>query len=130
MDRNLPENPEILRLVRASDAARASLGRDAAALCHKLDLAARFRESLGRHPSTWLLGSLASGLAAAFVLRPARAVVTASAPGGIPLKLLGLTLTAARPLAKVWLANQAKRWLAQRAEALRSRPIPPNRHSL
>jgi hypothetical protein len=130
MDRNLPEDPEILRLVRSSEAARESLARDASVLCRKLDVAARFRDSLRRHPASWLLGSLASGLAASLLLRPARTVVQAAAPGGFPLKLLGLTLTAARPLAKVWLANQAKRWLASRAEAVRSRPIPSNRHSL
>lgn len=112
-----------------SEAARASLGRDASALCRKLDVAARFRDSLRRHPASWLLGSLASGLAASFLLRPARTVASAAAPGGFPLKLLGLTLTAARPLAKVWLANQAKQWLASRTEAARSRPIPPNRPS-
>lgn len=110
MDRKLPENPEIQRLIRLSQASRSFLGNEALALKHKLDVPARLRDSLKSHPTTWLFGSLASGLAASLIFRRRPAVEKKRR--GIPGTLLGLTLTAARPLAKVWLADQIKHWIA------------------
>lgn len=110
MDRKLPENPDIQRLIRLSEASRSFLGNEAAALKHRLDVPARLRDSLKSHPSTWLFGSLASGLAASLMFR--RKPVLEKKRRGIPATLLGLTLTAARPLAKVWLANQVKQMIA------------------
>lgn len=111
MDRKLPESPEILKLVRLAEQSRALLGEEAARLRQRLDVPARLRDSLKHHPGSWMFGSMATGLAASFIFRrrPAEPVKKRR---GIPATLLGLTLTAARPLAKVWLADQAKRWLS------------------
>lgn len=111
MDRKFQENPEIQRLILLSQASRSFLGEEIIALRHKLDVPARLRDSLKNHPSTWLFGSLASGLAASLLFRRRPAV--AKKRRGIPGTLLGLTLTAARPLAKVWLTDQLKNWISQ-----------------
>lgn len=110
MDRKLPENPEIQRLIRLGAASRACLESEAAALRRRLDVPARLRGSLRTHPTAWLFGSLASGLAASFLFR--RKPAEEKKRRGFPGMLLGLTLTAARPIAKVWLADQLKHWLA------------------
>jgi len=111
MDRNLPKHQEIERLIRLGDAARSCLENEAISLKQRLDVPARIRGSLKEHPAGWLLGSLASGLAASLLLR----FKPAAAPKkhrGLPLTLLGLTLTAVRPLAKVWLTGRLNSYLA------------------
>lgn len=108
MDRKLPENPEIQRLIQLSAASRALLDTEASALRQRFDVPSRIRHSLQEKPTTWLFGSLASGLAASLMFR--RKPPVATKRRGIPAVLFGLTLTAARPLAKVWLANQLKQW--------------------
>lgn len=127
MDRKLPENPEILRLVRLSQASRSLLDAEAGKLRRKLDVPARVRDSFTEHPSSWFLGSLATGLAASFLFR------RKSSPGkkhrGFTGTLLGLTLTAARPLAKVWLADQLKHWIAGNQGSRPIRAFPPNPNS-
>ena len=110
MDRKLPENPEIRRLILLSEQSRTCLETEVSALRHKLDIPARVKDSLKQNPVGWLAGSLASGLAASLLLRRRPAVEKKQR--GIPSTLLGLTLTAARPLAKVWLASQVKQWAA------------------
>lgn len=110
MDRKPPVNPEIQELIRQSAASRAYLGSEMLALRHRLDVPARVRGSLREHPTGWLFGSLASGLAASLLLR--RKPAPEKKPRGFPGVLLGLTLTAVRPLLKVWLADQLKLWLA------------------
>jgi hypothetical protein len=119
MDRKPTESPEILKLVRLAEQSRALLGEEAALLRRKLDVPARVRDSLRHHPGQWVFGSMATGLAASFLFRRSPAAPTAKRRG-IPATLLGLTLTAARPLAKVWLADQVKRWL--------SSSVPPDRN--
>jgi len=106
MDRKLPENPEIQRLIRLSEASRACLESEAVALKHRLDVPSRIRGSLHDHPSAWLFGSVASGLAASLMFR--RRPAAPKKRRGISGALIGLTLTAARPLAKVWLSGQLK----------------------
>lgn len=124
MDRKLPENPEIQRLIQLSAAARSCLQGEATTLRHRLDIPSRVRSSLMDHPAGWILASLASGLAASFLLR--RKPPTTTKRRAIPGILLGLTLTAARPLVKIWLADQLKHWLAGHAF-----PAPASRlHSL
>ena len=109
MDRRLPETPEILKLLQVADLSRSLLADEAERLRQRLDVPARLRDSLKNHPTTWLFGSLAAGMAASFAFR--RKPRVEQKRKGFPAALLGLTLTAARPLAKVWLANQAKRWV-------------------
>ena len=110
MDRNPPTNEKIQKLIELGAAARRCLTGEAMALRRKLDLPARLRDSLKEHPAGWLTGSLAAGLAASFLFR--------HKPRGqkkrrsLPATLLGLTLTAARPMLKIWLGNQLKLRLA------------------
>jgi hypothetical protein len=123
MDRKLPENPEIQRLIDLSAASRSFLESEAASFRNRWDIPARARQSLKEHPTAWLLGSLGTGLAASLMFRKKN--VTDKKRRGIPGVLMGLTLTAARPLAKVWLANQAKQWIAEFAAAHSDRLAPP-----
>ena len=126
MDRKLPDHPEILRLVRLGEVSRALLENEADKLRRKLDVPSRIRGSLKDHPSSWLFGSLATGLAASLLLRRSPAPVKKHR--GFTATLMGLTLTAARPLAKVWLADQLKHWIASQSakQPVRSIPQTPN----
>ena len=110
MDRKLSKTQEIERLIRLSEKSRACLGSEAASLKQRLDVPARIRGSLKQHPTGWLLGSLASGLAASLLFRR-KTVVKEKKHRSLPFALLGLTLTAVRPFAKVWLTDQVKNYL-------------------
>lgn len=124
MDRKLPQKQEIERLIRLSESARSCLSHEATALKHRLDVPARVRDSLKSHPTGWLFGSLASGLAASlFFKRKSNPAPTKRR--GLPTALLGLTLTAVRPLAKVWLSGQVKNYLTGRFEAEASKHVRP-----
>ncbi len=109
MDQKPPTNPEIRELINSSAAARSSLEYEVATLRRRLDVPARVRESLKNQPLGWLLGSLASGLAVSFLIR--RKPATARKPSGFLSRLLGLVLTSARPLVKIWLTRQLKQWV-------------------
>ena len=123
MDRKLPKNQEIQRLIRLGAAARSCLGDEVVLLKQRLDVPARIRGSLKDHPAGWVLGSLASGLAASllFRLKP-RAVEKKHR--GLALTLLGLALTAIRPMAKVWLTDQVKNYLAGQSRASTAKASP------
>ena len=121
MDRKLPETPEIRRLILLSAASRSCLESEAAALKQKLDVPSRIRHSLSEHPTGWLIGSLASGLAASLMFR--RRPPVEKKRRGIPAAVLGLTLTAARPLAKIWLMDRLKQWAAGVPSATPNRPL-------
>jgi hypothetical protein len=113
MDRKSPQKPEIQQLIDLSAAARSCLTCEARALRQRLDIPARIRNSVKCHPASWLLGSLASGIAASFAFR--RKPRTTLASRRTPSKMLGFVWTAARPLVKIWLADQVKHWLAGQA---------------
>lgn len=113
MDRKLPEKAEIERLIRLSESARTCLDSEAARIKQRFDIPARIRASLGAHPASWMFGSLASGLAASMFFSSRRKAAVKTNHRGIAGMLLGLTLTAVRPLAKVWLSDQVGRWLRQ-----------------
>jgi hypothetical protein len=124
MDRKLSEQAEIEQLIRLSSAARACIEGEAAALRKRLDFPKRVRDSLASHPAGWMLGSLASGLFASALFRRRPRAATPNRKGAM-LGLLGLTLTAAKPLAKVWLANQLKDWMTRpRPSSSSPRPLP------
>lgn len=57
MDRKLPKDQEIERLIRLGEAARTCLEHEAVSLKRRLDVPARIRSSLKEHPAGWLLGS-------------------------------------------------------------------------
>ncbi len=109
MDRKFTKNQELQRLVTLSAAARSCLGNEAASLKQRLDVPSRVRNSLKQNPTGWLLGSLGSGLAASLVFRR-KPALSERKSRSLPSALLGLTLTAVRPLAKVWLTDQVKNY--------------------
>ena len=119
MDRKLPKDQEIQRLIRLSAVARSRLESEALVLKARLDVPARIRASLKNHPAGWLLGSLASGLAASLMLSR-KAAVLQKTPRSLTRHLLGFTFNAVRPIAKVWLTNQVKNYL------LRAQSRPPS----
>jgi hypothetical protein len=125
MDRKLQQRQEIERLIRQSESARCCLEDEAELLRQRLDVPARLRNSLKSHPTGWLVGSLASGLAASMLFgrRPQAQAVAGKKRRSLPLTLLGLSLTAVRPFAKVWLTDQVKHYFAaQRASPLENQP--------
>jgi hypothetical protein len=126
MDRKLPQNQEIERLIRASEASRSCLKDQVIELKRQLDFPARIQSSLKTHPTAWLFGSLASGFVGSVLLRR-KPVAAEKKQRGLVLTLLGLALTAARPLAKVWLTDQLKGYLIGRSAAFH--PNPPGVNS-
>ncbi len=113
-------------MIALSAAARSFLGEEAVAARQRFDFPARLRGSLKEHPTGWLLGSLASGLAASLLFRSGK-LAKPEKRRGLPTVLLGLTLTAVRPLAKVWLANQVKHHLTARFASHSSNPPAESR---
>lgn len=127
MDRKLSKTQEKERLIRLAEASRSCLEGEAAVLRQRLDVPTRVRSSLKTHPTGWLLGSLAAGLAASLFFRRKRVVVekVEKKRHSLPLTLLGLTLTAVRPFAKVWLADQVKHYMTgQRGHPTGGQPYP------
>lgn len=124
MDRKLQQTQEIERLIRLGEAARSSLEVEAVSIRQRFDIPARLRDSLKSHPTGWLVGSLVSGLGASMLISrrpPAREKKSR----GLPLTLLGLSLTAVRPIAKIWLTDQVKQYFsAPRAAPMTDRPHP------
>ena len=113
MDRKSAQTQEIERLIRLSAASRSCLTREVIALKQQLNFPARIRGSLKCHPTAWLFGSLASGFVASLFFRRKRPPQQTK-HRGIVVTLLGLALTAVRPFAKVWLADQVKSYLIGR----------------
>lgn len=113
MDRKLSHNQEIERLIHLSAASRVCLTGELVTLKQRLDFPARIRDSLKNHPSGWLFGSLAAGLVGSFLFRR-KPAATVTKQRGLLFTLLGLGLTAARPFAKVWLADHVKSYLIGR----------------
>lgn len=112
----LPTPPaEIQRLIRAAENSRRLLTAEAAEFRHRIDVPARMKKSLKESPFGWLAGSASVGLATSFFLGGRRKKTNEEA---IPVKrglsniLLSLGIAAAKPLARMWLADRAKLWLA------------------
>lgn len=116
-------NQEIERLIRLAEQSRGQLGGKIHQLRRQLDVPARMKASVFRHPSLWMAGSMFSGLAASSLFRRRRPAEPKKKKGLAAL-LLGLTLTAAKPAAKIWLANRAKDWMAGRSFQSRTPRIP------
>lgn len=122
MDRKSQQNPEILSLIARSATARSVIHSEVGKLTKRLDVVGRLRDSLRGKPSSWLLGSSAVGLAAGILFPRFRRTAPnpRANPKSMTMRLLGMVWTAAQPLAKVWLANQLRSWITQRALS----PVP------
>ena len=123
------QEKRIQQLIQLGDEARSGVAREASSLRSRFDVTARFRESLKRRPTVWVIGSMAVGLLAAGLLRrklPDQEV-PAKKKRGLPMVLFGLTLTAVRPFAKVWLADQVRNYLT--AQMGRQASPRPNNHT-
>lgn len=114
MDRKISKTEQIERLIRVSESSRSCLRDEAISLKQRFDVPARVRSSLKGHPTAWIFGSLAAGLVASWMFRR-KPVATELKNRGLLLSLLGLAVTAARPLAKIWLTDQVKSYLTGRA---------------
>ncbi len=113
MDRKPSQTQEIERLIRLSAASRSCLTGEVIALKQQLDFPARIRGSLKSHPTAWLVGSLASGFVGRLLFRR-KSSPPQTKRRGLTANVLGFALTAARPFAKVWLADQVKSYLIGR----------------
>lgn len=124
MDPKSLHQSEIERLIRVSAESRAHLTLASQRLRDHLNVPAKLRDSLRRHPSSWLVGSLASGFVASLLFGRPRVrrgqpstqgsiQVEPKRPKSLPAVAAGLALSAARPLATRWLAQQAERFLAK-----------------
>jgi hypothetical protein len=129
MDRKPAKNQDIAELVRQSEAARSALSSDFLQLRQRIDVPSRLRDSLKANPTGWLVGALSSGFVASTMFRR-----KAATPSGLlqkkrslPVALLGLTLTAVRPLAKHWLSGQVKTYLSGKLQTPpAARSFPPS----
>ena len=110
MDRKPQENLEIQRLIDLGAAARSRLGCEVTAIRGRLDIPLRIRASLKHHPAAWGMGSLASAFIASCMFH--RKNPPLKKCRGLPGTLLHITWSAARPLAKIWLAHHFKRWMS------------------
>jgi hypothetical protein len=124
MDQELPDKAEIALLIHRSAQARDCLEIEAVRIKKRFDIQAKLRQSLSAHPASWLVGSLSSGLAASLLLTPRRRrhAEKSKKQRGISRMLLGLALTTARPLAKVWLSKQVAQWLQPHRNPQAARP--------
>lgn len=111
MDRKLQQRQEIERLMRLSESARSTLDEAALLLRQKLDVPSRIRSSIKSHPAGWLVGSMTSGLAASWIFSR-KPTSTEKKYRSLPMKLLGLALTAVQPMARVWISNQVKNYFS------------------
>jgi len=114
MDRKLSKNQELEQLIRTASAARAELGREAVSLKQRFDVPMRIHASLKSHPTQWFLGAMGAGLLASVFTKGffrRKRVTKEPKQRKFYHLLLGLTLTAVRPLAKVWLTDQLKKQL-------------------
>ncbi len=125
MDRKLSYHQEIQRLTHANTSARLCLEKEAILLREKLDVPARLQTSLKAHPTGWVVGSLFSGFGASLLFRK-KSAPSEKKKRSLPLALIGLTLTAVRPLAKMWLADQAKNYISNRLNGLSSQRSSPS----
>lgn len=110
------QQQKIERLTRLADACRCCLSAETHAFQQRVNIPARLKKSLKNNPTGWILGSTATGLVASFLFRR-RPKLTPKKSRGLTNVLLGLTLTAARPLLKIWLAGQLKNFVTARLDS-------------
>jgi hypothetical protein len=122
MDRN-SQKTELERLILVTQASRQRLTEEIGVFRQRLDVPARVRGSLRQHPGGWLGGSVVAGLLASLVFRRKKTTVEWRLDGGREKRrraglfgFIGSLLTLASPmlmsLAKAWIGNQVRHFLA------------------
>ena len=113
----MSKQQDIEQLILASARARDILGGEVVALRRKLDVPARLRGSLKKHPLGWLGGSLAAGfVATGFFRRKPRPRPKETARKGLTGLLLTIAIAAVRPVLKIWLTGQLKQFVTAKLE--------------
>lgn len=108
----IDKNQEIQRLIRLSEESRTILTSEFFTFRQRLDVQSRLRHSIKQKPSQWLLGGLASGIAASFIFRR-KAPRVKSTPGrNLPVAMLGIAFAALRPFIQSWAIKYTKDYLA------------------
>ena len=100
------EQQEIQELIRISEEARGQMGVKIVGVRRALDKPARVLGMVRSSPVTWLFGSVGAGIIGSVFL--GKLTGRKKKSSSLKKKVLGLTLTAARPLARVWLSKQIK----------------------
>lgn len=120
------EDPRIQELIHLSQVSRSSLSLEFSSLKQKLEFPLRVKDSLKQKPVTWLVGSVIAGLGTSLIFsrksQPKERKEERSK--GFSGALLALTLTAARPLAKVWITKKLSEWSSD--IIARSQLTPPS----
>ena len=121
------EQAEIQELIRLSEEARSQLGQKIGKYRMALKVPGKMVGAMRRSPKFWLFGSMAAGLGASVLLgsMPKRGKKKRSL---VRKMAVALTLTAAKPIAKMWLTNKLKdlsgQWIAERIKAESPKPSP------
>jgi hypothetical protein len=116
----LSDSEKIRQLIRTSEAARNVLGDEIRTLKYRLDVPARMKDSLRSHPTGWLGGSVAAGLASSLLFRR-KAKREKTKRKGIAGLAVTLGLAAARPAIQMWASGKLKDYLAAK---LGHEPMP------
>lgn len=111
--------PEIAELIRASDAARARLSTAGIELQRKFDVRSRIGSFVKDHSVSLIGGSMLTGLAASFLLRPRKRSLQTSRfkRRGLLATLFVFLLGATKPFAKIYLTNLLKDYLANQLKS-------------
>ena len=112
MDRKSTEQARIEELIRRSGQARADLGLRTRNLKRKLDVPSRIVGSVRSRPSLWLAGSTAAGFFSSLVFsgrrRKPKSAKKDKSKRGNKFGIAALTLTAVKPLAKIWFKKKVR----------------------
>lgn len=132
-----PKNEEIRRLIQVSAEARKVLAEDFDSFRDRFSPRARIQNSVRTRPLPWLGGTAVLGWVTSRLFRgksksrskkhqaPPEPATTAQK--GLLLTLVGLALTALRPMAQTWITDQVRQYLANRfSYGSTTRPRPMN----
>jgi len=122
MDRK-SQKAELERLILVTEASRLRLTADLGTFRTRLDVPSRVRGSLRQHPGGWLGGSVLAGMLASLMFRRKKKTVEWRVEGTREKRrraglfgFVGSMITLASPmlvsLAKVWIGNQVRHFLA------------------
>jgi len=124
MARELSKSPEINRLIRLAEEARSTLSVEVVSLKRRLDFPSRVKSSVRSHPTGWIGGGLALGLAFSTLFRRKKVKPEKVAKRGLFGFLLTLVIAAARPAAQVWLTGQVRRYVGMKFGGYPPSPDP------